>query len=1449
MARSEGEAKQGVSRRPSAPQNICLMVVGMHRSGTSALARTMSLLGADLPRTLMQGTDANKASNATGHWESEAAARLGDTILDSAGTDWRSPEPVAASWYRSARYAEMRDRAVALLQEEFGGSPLFVFKDPRVCKLLPFWLDVLDRFGAAPKVVSIIRSPLEVAASLQVRNDLHISLGQILWLRYVLDGEVASRTVPRTFVSYDHLLSDAGAVAARIGTAFDMIWPRASVKTDSAIAGFLSKTHRHHVREPDIAPGTAGSLSSVEAEVYSIFKRWAQDGEASDDCPALDRSRANLDCAVALLGEPLYVAMTQGAQIKRLKSHDAERSALLRAAEEKAEALALSIAAQGDAEQRQVAMVAEMDALRERLASDDAQHSRSLTEYQDARIALARLEEKLLASEAARTEAGHTLTRLTAQIEDSLVSQEVLRASLHAAEVHQVRVEMQLASAEAALQSQLDAISELQAARDNLRALEQERDAFANIANQTATERDAFAQAAEMYAAERNSALAERDAFANAANQTATERDAFAQAAEMYAAERDSAVAEREALSIERYAAAAERDTASANLSKMQVRATELQHELSKQISIAADRQEAIQHLRQDRARKVAERDGRNKKLLKQIDELQHQLSIAHMQKLPVANAKSRQWSFQRLIGLPRSTAAAKKAKRLAVLRTSDLFDPWWYLAKYEDVRSMNLDPADHYLDHGGREGRSPGPGFDSRWYLEVNPDVRESGENPLIHYLEHGRLEGREIRSLGETKRQNAFDSERAPLSPLPAVTARVHTAPASADRAPSRTSPPERPVEAASDSPWVGRALSFATLSQVADFDRPLPSTKNEPEGDDLMIAGITVGRKASDILAGQNSAEAACVWFARIGTLSVTRQGIEAAAPDQPLEVALRRRLCDDALSLEDMWFDTPGMLQLRLHADSVESALFLRGFQQDAEGHLRPCGEAVLTASGQIIAQLRLHAPWHPLLLVVVDADNRIVDSMLAPFPSLYRGAPHFGELAAGSDDFAAMDAARDLARHLLENYISVTYRSSAFAISTVTIDATSANGTETSLSRQFLSWLVTSLGVRIALDGRDDSDPAQAAFRADIAMIGEPKAARKDASTLSLPSNAIPTLTALFARAGELADSACHSIYMHATEPFATYSLAHAVVPGTADSPRGPSLALPATVIGGVDGGGRIDVPLALCWPPTPATNAQAFYPSGTGRVAASGWHHTAPSSLAIIIDCADAAVDLLPLLASIKQLVPDFDLERILLINSVGREAISVDLGFDVQRMESKASSPVARYLEASRLCAADRLLLLDENVVLHDHRVGAALRDLCATPGIGSATCTLVSEIAGAKGTTSVQRTAGWIIMTDAQGGSYFAKPDLARHALAPLFPVVAPDLRCTMIDRLAFQERGEGANDELSMGLAFHDADLANICLSFFTATCATTLLAHADSEGRAIPPCALRLRSFAQ
>jgi len=73
----------------------------------------------------------------------------------------------------------------------------------------------------------------------------------------------------------------------------------------------------------------------------------------------------------------------------------------------------------------------------------------------------------------------------------------------------------------------------------------------------------------------------------------------------------------------------------------------------------------------------------------------------------------------------------------------SSLFDASWYLSQYPDVAATACDPAMHYLLHGGREGRNPGPHFNTAAYLRLNPDVLASGKNPLLHYLERARGTG----------------------------------------------------------------------------------------------------------------------------------------------------------------------------------------------------------------------------------------------------------------------------------------------------------------------------------------------------------------------------------------------------------------------------------------------------------------------------------------------------------------------------------------------------------------------------------------------------------------------------------------------------------------------------------------------------------------------------------
>jgi hypothetical protein len=74
-------------------------------------------------------------------------------------------------------------------------------------------------------------------------------------------------------------------------------------------------------------------------------------------------------------------------------------------------------------------------------------------------------------------------------------------------------------------------------------------------------------------------------------------------------------------------------------------------------------------------------------------------------------------------------------------------FDARFYLDANPDVARAGVDPIEHFLVSGWREGRDPSRAFSVREYLDANPDVAAAGMNPFVHYLRAGRAEGRRPR------------------------------------------------------------------------------------------------------------------------------------------------------------------------------------------------------------------------------------------------------------------------------------------------------------------------------------------------------------------------------------------------------------------------------------------------------------------------------------------------------------------------------------------------------------------------------------------------------------------------------------------------------------------------------------------------------------------------------
>ena len=287
-------------------QPIAVTVLGMHRSGTSAMARVLNLLGCALPKTLMPPG----VGNEEGHWESVAICDFNDRVLHQLGSSWDDWLSVNPLWPQSPDYEHDLENAATLLGQEYGDAPVFVLKDPRHCRLTTFWIAAIERFGAQARFVLPLRSPLEVAASLHRRDGTDVHYGLLLWLRYTIDAERATRGQRRVFVAFSTLLDDWRAVVAQIAAGLDIDFPVADAQVADEITGFLQTDLRHHtIDNAQLLNNPA--LSGWIRRVFGILNDWALRGEANVDYAALDAVAAAIDQAAPAFAGLVYFARAQ----------------------------------------------------------------------------------------------------------------------------------------------------------------------------------------------------------------------------------------------------------------------------------------------------------------------------------------------------------------------------------------------------------------------------------------------------------------------------------------------------------------------------------------------------------------------------------------------------------------------------------------------------------------------------------------------------------------------------------------------------------------------------------------------------------------------------------------------------------------------------------------------------------------------------------------------------------------------------------------------------------------------------------------------------------------------------------------------------------------------------------------------------------------------------------
>jgi|TARA_R110002049_G_scaffold309015_1_gene515826 hypothetical protein len=269
-------------------RNCVVLVLGMHRSGTSGLTGSLGILGCGLPSSQIPKSN----DNPKGFFESRPVAYFNDDLLKSGGLSWKDWAPMRPEWFSAKSTGSLKTPAATLINEEFGAAPIFAMKDPRICRLFPFWKKVFQASGVDVVVLHAHRHPMDVAKSLMARDKLPLSQGLLLWIGHVLQAERDSRGCRRSFNRFGDLLANPVDTLRLVQDRLGIRFPHPPERKRQDLAAFLTPDQRHHQTT------TTDELPTMIRTVYDILNRWADSGEDTTDHATLDRIH---DCLIETL--------------------------------------------------------------------------------------------------------------------------------------------------------------------------------------------------------------------------------------------------------------------------------------------------------------------------------------------------------------------------------------------------------------------------------------------------------------------------------------------------------------------------------------------------------------------------------------------------------------------------------------------------------------------------------------------------------------------------------------------------------------------------------------------------------------------------------------------------------------------------------------------------------------------------------------------------------------------------------------------------------------------------------------------------------------------------------------------------------------------------------------------------------------------------------------------
>jgi glycosyltransferase involved in cell wall biosynthesis len=222
------------------PPGSAVVVLGMARSGTSAVTRLLALLGVELgPEEALL---APAGENAKGFFEHRGIMGVNKELLERMGGSWVQPPRLPEGWQRDAGLEDLRCRGRELIAADFAGARLWGFKDPRTSLTLPFWEELLGQ----ARYVICHRRPLDSARSLEQRDGIRLDDGVALWTRYTAAALAHTAGRPRILIGYEELFTGREALVGELAGFLGVQERGESQQLRAAVEEWIEEALRHH---------------------------------------------------------------------------------------------------------------------------------------------------------------------------------------------------------------------------------------------------------------------------------------------------------------------------------------------------------------------------------------------------------------------------------------------------------------------------------------------------------------------------------------------------------------------------------------------------------------------------------------------------------------------------------------------------------------------------------------------------------------------------------------------------------------------------------------------------------------------------------------------------------------------------------------------------------------------------------------------------------------------------------------------------------------------------------------------------------------------------------------------------------------------------------------------------------------------------------------------------